>query len=518
MEPWAEALDVAQPREFTPGEEECLLDGVLRSFRIPEDPIRDRIAQVAVQVDELLEGDIVAVACPLDQPRPHVRYSSGARIGRFTHNRWSHPGKGSTLGRSTARTSGTDQTIGGPSARRGPPRRAMHVRHDRPDRSAARPGFVDLHDRLRAGETVYGSFVGLGSPLATELIARAGFDWLMIDLEHGALTEADLLAHLYATGGTGTAAYVRPPSGERLRIGRALDLGAHGIMVPRVDLPEQAREAVSYMRYAPDGARGLALSTRGAGLGAIGHADVPGINRGCSASSRSNRPSAVEHVDEIAAIDGVDVLFVGPTDLSHSLGVPGRFEDPVYLDALRARERGGRPPRARRPGSCSTTPRSCRATASSASGSSGSVPTAPSSPAGARAMLAAAHALSAAAGPTAERPRAARPRWCASGAIPDIQCVEVRRSLPDPQAPRTVRGRSPGLIRHAGVRPRSILGLAPRHRVASPVRAHRAAVGALWATTTLTMMQDRSDELDRPPAAGRGPARRGPRSSPVRPC
>src|SRR5207342_1182030 len=129
------------------------------------------------------------------------------------------------------------------------------------------------------GETLYGSFVGLGSAVATELIARAGFDWLMIDLEHGAGTESDLLGQLHATGTTATAALVRPQSGERLRIGRALDLGAHGIMVPRVDSPDQAREAISFMRYPPDGGRGLALSTRGAGLGEFGHTQIQAINR-----------------------------------------------------------------------------------------------------------------------------------------------------------------------------------------------------------------------------------------------
>jgi 4-hydroxy-2-oxoheptanedioate aldolase len=197
------------------------------------------------------------------------------------------------------------------------------------------PGLVDLHARLRAGETLYGTFAGLGSPVATEMVARAGFDWVLIDLEHGAGSEADLLANLHAMGATRSAALVRPRSGERLRIGRALDLGAHGIMVPRVDLPEQAREAVSWMRYPPDGTRGLALSTRGAGLGELGHNDIQVINARICGIIQIESPSAVEHAAEIAAIDGVDVLFVGPTDLSHSLGVPGRFDDPIYLEALR---------------------------------------------------------------------------------------------------------------------------------------------------------------------------------------
>ena len=197
------------------------------------------------------------------------------------------------------------------------------------------PGIVDLHPRLQAGETLFGTFAGLGSPVATELVARAGFDWLIIDLEHGAGTEAELLANLHAMGATRTAALVRPQSGERLRIGRALDLGAHGIMVPRIDLPDQAREAISFMRYPPTGTRGLALTTRGAGLGGLGHTDVQAIGARLLGIIQIESPSAVEHAAEIAAIDGVDVLFVGPADLSHSLGIPGQFDHGTYLDALR---------------------------------------------------------------------------------------------------------------------------------------------------------------------------------------
>jgi 2-keto-3-deoxy-L-rhamnonate aldolase RhmA len=203
-----------------------------------------------------------------------------------------------------------------------------------PTRLTPVPGFIDLRSRLRAGETLYGSFSTLGSPVAAEILARAGFDWLIIDLEHGAATESDLLANLLAVGTTGAAALVRPQSGERLRVGRALDLGAHGLMIPRMDTAAQVAEAVSFMRYPPDGTRGLALSTRGAGLGERAHADVPAVNAQITGVIQIESPSAVEDAAAIAAIDGVDVLFVGPTDLSHSLGVPGRFDDPRYLDAI----------------------------------------------------------------------------------------------------------------------------------------------------------------------------------------
>ena len=214
------------------------------------------------------------------------------------------------------------------------------------------PGVVDLHARLAAGETLYGAFAALGSPVATEMMARSGFDWLIIDLEHGAGTESDLLANLHAMGATPAAALVRPQSGERLRIGRALDLGAHGIMVPRVDVPEQAREAISFMRYPPDGTRGLALSTRGAGLGEQGHTQIQAVNRRIlgiiQIESRSGRVDfgsglapgwarvvvPVNGVDDATVIRGLgDVDLVRVTAFSQLPGVElPAGQGPVRLD------------------------------------------------------------------------------------------------------------------------------------------------------------------------------------------
>jgi 4-hydroxy-2-oxoheptanedioate aldolase len=193
-----------------------------------------------------------------------------------------------------------------------------------------------IRQRVLAGEALFGLFLDLGSPLSAELCARAGYDWLLVDLEHGAATETDLLAHLHAIEGAGVAALVRPQSGERLRIGRALDLGADGIMVPRLDGADGAREAVGYLRYPPDGVRGVATRTRGAGLGTRPHAAIREINDTILGIVQVESRGAVAEADAIAAIDGVDVLFVGPADLSHSLGVPGRMDAPEFTAALEA--------------------------------------------------------------------------------------------------------------------------------------------------------------------------------------
>ncbi len=193
-----------------------------------------------------------------------------------------------------------------------------------------------FRQRVLGGETLLGAFVGLGSPPAAELVGRAGFDWAIVDLEHGFGTETELVATIHALEATGTPALVRPQSTERLRIGRALDMGAAGIMVPRLESVEQVQEAVSYLRYPPTGVRGVALLTRGGGLGEVAHAGVAALNHGVLGIVQVESVGAVEHAAEIAAIDGVDVLFVGPADLSHSLGIPGQFGEAAYRDSLQA--------------------------------------------------------------------------------------------------------------------------------------------------------------------------------------
>jgi 4-hydroxy-2-oxoheptanedioate aldolase len=195
---------------------------------------------------------------------------------------------------------------------------------------------TDFRSRVRSGETLIGVFSDLASPLAAELNGRAGFDWTIIDLEHGAANESDLLALLYAVGSTRMVPLVRVPSAERLRVGRALDLGAAGIMLPQLQSATEVREAVRYLRYPPVGARGIALRTRGADMGALGHPDVARVvNERIVGIVQIEALGTVEGADEIAAMDEVDVLFVGPADLSHNLRVPGRFDEPVYQDALR---------------------------------------------------------------------------------------------------------------------------------------------------------------------------------------
>ena len=219
----------------------------------------------------------------------------------------------------------------------------------------------DLRRRVLAGESTVGAFVGLGAPASAELIARAGYDWAILDLEHGMGSVADLHAQLLAVQTTPTAALVRVPSVERLRIDRALDLGADGVMLPQVRTVAEARDGVSWMRYPPAGVRGVALFTRGAGYGAVDHPDVAArVNESLLGVFQVESPEAVAAADDLAAIDGVDVLFVGPADLSHSMGIPGQHRPSGLHRRPGPGHRRHAAGTARRRGSCSATVRRSR--------------------------------------------------------------------------------------------------------------------------------------------------------------
>lgn len=191
-----------------------------------------------------------------------------------------------------------------------------------------------LRQRILSRETLYGTFLNLGSPMVAEVCARTGLDWLLMDLEHGASGDTELLAMLLACKGTAATPLVRVEQGTRLRIGRALDLGAAGIMVPQVNTVADARDIVSWLRYPPAGRRGVALFTRGADYGSGGHAGVDARNEEVVGILQVESAAAVDAADEIAALDGVDVLFVGPTDLSHQLGIRGQIDHPDFQRAI----------------------------------------------------------------------------------------------------------------------------------------------------------------------------------------
>jgi len=193
---------------------------------------------------------------------------------------------------------------------------------------------TDLAQRLAAGDTLYGTFLGLGSALAAEACALAGFDWLLTDLEHGGGDESELLHQQLAADAHAVPMFVRVESTHRIRAGHALDLGAAGIMFPGIESAEQATQATRHLRYPPDGDRGVATYNRAYGFGLHPERLLTANERVLGIVQIESR-NAVERVEDIAKVSGIHVLFIGPRDLSHDLGVPGDTSAPVFQDALR---------------------------------------------------------------------------------------------------------------------------------------------------------------------------------------
>ena len=187
--------------------------------------------------------------------------------------------------------------------------------------------------RALSGEWLCGSFINLGSALTAEIAARAGFDWLMLDYEHGPGSEETLLQQLQAVSASGVATVVRIADHDAARFKRALDLGAGGVMVPYVNNADEARNAVSAVRYPPHGARGVSKFNRAAGFGLGFDSYYKHSHERLVTMAQIETPESIERLDEIAAVDGVDVLFVGPLDLTTNLGIQGEFEHPLFVDA-----------------------------------------------------------------------------------------------------------------------------------------------------------------------------------------
>jgi len=186
---------------------------------------------------------------------------------------------------------------------------------------------------VRRGDTTLGTFLGTASALTAEVCAASGFDWLLLDLEHGAGGEEQVRDVVPAAGSYGVPTVVRVETDTRLRMGRVLDNGAAGIMLPRIDSASQVREALTNLWFPPRGVRGVATYNRacrfGLDPGALDRADDETL-----VIAQIESAAAVAAVDEIAAVDGVDVLFIGPRDLSHDLGVPGDTTALAFVEAL----------------------------------------------------------------------------------------------------------------------------------------------------------------------------------------
>jgi 4-hydroxy-2-oxoheptanedioate aldolase len=193
----------------------------------------------------------------------------------------------------------------------------------------------DFRKRVLAREWLCGTFLNLGSPITVELAGLAGFDWVLIDHEHGPGGEDTMLHQLQACAATPAFPVVRIAQNETVRFKRALDMGACGVMAPYVSTAAEAEAAVAAMRYPPHGVRGVAKFNRGAAFGGDFEEYYLHGHERLLTVVQIETVEAVNNIEEIAAVDGADVLFVGPTDLSYNMGIRDQLEHPKFTEILK---------------------------------------------------------------------------------------------------------------------------------------------------------------------------------------
>jgi len=192
---------------------------------------------------------------------------------------------------------------------------------------------MNLKNKLKKKELTIGSWITIGHTVVAEIMARSGYDWLTVDMEHSAITldiAQDLIRVIELCG---VVPLVRVGENVPNLIKRVMDAGAHGVIVPMVNSEDDAEKAVASVQYPPKGFRGVGLA-RAQGYGT----DFEGYKKWNEQESivivQIEHIKAVENLEDILSVEGVDGFIIGPYDLSGSLGVPGQFDHPEMLKAL----------------------------------------------------------------------------------------------------------------------------------------------------------------------------------------
>lgn len=193
-----------------------------------------------------------------------------------------------------------------------------------------------LKGKLRNAELTVGSWLTLGNTAIAEIMANAGFDWLVVDLEHTAISLEQAGELIRTIELCGVPSLVRLTSNDANQIKRVMDAGAHGIVVPMVNTKADAMNAVAATRYPPAGIRGVGLA-RAQGYGASFQdymSWMSGTEDGPVVVAQIEHIDAVDRLREILQVPGIDAFIVGPYDLSCSMGIPGQFDRPEFKQAM----------------------------------------------------------------------------------------------------------------------------------------------------------------------------------------
>jgi len=194
-----------------------------------------------------------------------------------------------------------------------------------------------LKQKLNSGKAVFGVMITFPSPQIVEMLGYLGFDWTLIDNEHGSITVDNSEELVRAAELTGIAPIVRPVANKPEFIAPFLDRGAWGVQIPHVNTAEEARAAVDAVKYYPDGHRGIFGRSRPASYGFFGSTSeyVAEANKNTLVCLMLEEVEAINHLEEMVTVDGVDVFFIGSGDLSQSMGYPGQQTHPEVQSLMK---------------------------------------------------------------------------------------------------------------------------------------------------------------------------------------
>ena len=222
-----------------------------------------------------------------------------------------------------------------------PASRAVQPRRQAPAGTGKKPRPMNrnrMKEKIASGQPALGCSVMFPSPQIAEILGYAGFDWVLIDCEHGSIGLADVELMAMACDAVGITPIARPKTNSASDIQSVMDRGVMGVQVPHVNSAEDAHRAVAAVKFGPGAARGLAAGTRpdSWGLGAR----MPEFTQAANAQSlvcvQLEHPEALQNLDSILAVEDIDVFFIGPSDLSQSMGFPGDPKAPPVAEAIEA--------------------------------------------------------------------------------------------------------------------------------------------------------------------------------------
>jgi 2-keto-3-deoxy-L-rhamnonate aldolase RhmA len=190
-----------------------------------------------------------------------------------------------------------------------------------------------LKDKFDGNNCLNGIWMSAGSHIAAELAAGAGFDWALLDMEHGLGDFDSILRQIAVLTHTDCSAIVRVPTADSDAIGRVIDYGAAGVMAPMINTADEAKSFIQALRYPPEGNRGLTRSSRACRYGRDFNNYFQQANKSMTAIAQIETASGVANAEAIAAVDGVDVLFIGHSDLSLNLNCFEQQDSPVMQAA-----------------------------------------------------------------------------------------------------------------------------------------------------------------------------------------